>query len=228
MPAFLNTVRLAQIRITEKIDPTGIFNFAAIRRPGHSAFLAFSSHRDARAMCRAGARPVNNLHLLTKFCPALPIKNQRGCFTSGPPPPAFPSATHLKFRAWRSTSHLRMIRSDSQYMNATRTLRMLLGICLFAAVAGAVENKPDRQHANIHQLGIYLSPGDGHWVKSKTADGSIVVLEDRSVWEIDLFDRLDTALWLPITNITVVEITAGYLLINTDDGEKAHAKLLAP
>jgi hypothetical protein len=64
-------------------------------------------------------------------------------------------------------------------------------------------------------------------VKSKTDDGSIVVLEDRSAWEIDLFDRLDTALWLPMTSITVVEITGGYLLINTDDGEKAEAQLLS-
>jgi hypothetical protein len=91
-------------------------------------------------------------------------------------------------------------------MKATQILGTLLFVCLFATFSNAVGNKSDRQRTSIHQLGIYLSPGGGHWVKSKTADGSIVVLEDRSVWQIDLLDRLDTALWLPMTNITVVEI----------------------
>jgi hypothetical protein len=39
-------------------------------------------------------------------------------------------------------------------------------------------------------------------------------------------DQIDTALWLPMSEITVVETAGGYLLINTDDGEKAHASLL--
>lgn len=75
--------------------------------------------------------------------------------------------------------------------------------------------------------GVYLSPGGGHWIKSKTSDGQIVTLEDRSVWMIDQLDRIETMLWLPITSITVVEADVGYLLINTDDGEKAHATLLS-
>jgi hypothetical protein len=63
-------------------------------------------------------------------------------------------------------------------------------------------------------------------VQSKTDDGSIVTLEDGSVWQIDPLDQIDTTLWLPMTEITVVETGSGYLLINTDDGEKAHARLL--
>jgi len=74
--------------------------------------------------------------------------------------------------------------------------------------------------------GFYVSPGGGHWVQNKTDDGSIVTLEDGSVWQIDPLDQIDTALWLPITEITVVETSGDYLLINTDDGEKAHARLL--
>src|SRR5262249_52405441 len=74
---------------------------------------------------------------------------------------------------------------------------------------------------------VYAGVGGGHWVKSKTDDGEIVTLEDGSVWLIDVLDRIDTALWLPITDITVVETTGGYLLINTDDGEKASASLVS-
>lgn len=45
-------------------------------------------------------------------------------------------------------------------------------------------------------------------------------------------DRIYTALWLPITSITVVLsdypiLDYKYLLINTDDGEKALAKYLS-
>jgi hypothetical protein len=99
-------------------------------------------------------------------------------------------------------------------------------VCVFPIVSDGKENMSDREPTHVHQFGVYLSPGSGHWVKSKTDDGSIVILEDGSVWEIDPFDQIDTALWLPMTEITVVEMTGGYLLINTDDGEKAHAWLV--
>jgi hypothetical protein len=75
--------------------------------------------------------------------------------------------------------------------------------------------------------GPYIASGNGHWIKSKSSDGGIITLEDGSVWQIDSFDRIDTRLWLPITNITVAESDGGYLLINTDDRQKAHAKLLS-
>ena len=60
---------------------------------------------------------------------------------------------------------------------------------------------------------------DGHWVQSVSSDGAIVILEDGSVWEIDPADRVDTALWLPITNIVACDDK----LIDTDDNEIAEA-----
>jgi hypothetical protein len=102
----------------------------------------------------------------------------------------------------------------------------LIGLSGFALLSDGAESSPDRQPTRIHQFGLYLLPGGGHWVQSKTDDGSIVILEDGSVWQIDPLDQIDTALWLEMTDITVVEIAGGYLLINTDDGEKAHARLL--
>jgi len=57
----------------------------------------------------------------------------------------------------------------------------------------------------------------GHWIKSKT-DG-IVILEDNSVWEIDSFDRVDIALWMPVEQI----VTCNNFLINTDTGDKVSA-----
>lgn len=61
---------------------------------------------------------------------------------------------------------------------------------------------------------------DGHWVQSVSSDGAIVILEDGSVWEIDPQDRVDTALWLPTTNIVACDDK----LIDTDDNEIAEAK----
>ena len=60
---------------------------------------------------------------------------------------------------------------------------------------------------------------DGHWVKSVSSDGEIVVLEDGSVWQVDSADAIDSALWLPTTNIVACDDK----LINTDDGETVEA-----
>ena len=63
---------------------------------------------------------------------------------------------------------------------------------------------------------------DGHWVDSVSNDGTIVKLEDGSVWEVDPVDAIDSALWLPTTDI----IACDDKLINTDDNEKVSAKRL--
>ena len=63
---------------------------------------------------------------------------------------------------------------------------------------------------------------DGHWVDSVSDDGTIVKLEDGSVWEVDTVDAIDSALWLPTTDI----IACDDKLINTDDNEKVSATRL--
>jgi hypothetical protein len=50
-------------------------------------------------------------------------------------------------------------------------------------------------------------------------DGEIVKLEDGSVWEVDGADTVDSALWLPTTEI----VACDGKLINTDDNEKVSA-----
>ena len=77
----------------------------------------------------------------------------------------------------------------------------------------------------------YLGVGGGHWIKSKGNGGTLIVLEDGSVWEINSLDRIDTALWLPITDVTVLNASSPigeyrYTLVNKEDGEQALAKYL--
>lgn len=58
-----------------------------------------------------------------------------------------------------------------------------------------------------------------HWVESVSSDGQIVKLEDGSIWEVDSVGAIDSALWLPTTDI----IACDDKLINTDDNETVSA-----
>jgi hypothetical protein len=50
-----------------------------------------------------------------------------------------------------------------------------------------------------------------------TGEGTIVKLENGSLWQVDAVDTVKTALWLPTTEIAV----CGPKMINVDDGESA-------
>jgi len=78
---------------------------------------------------------------------------------------------------------------------------------------------------------VYPRVGGGHWIQKNIDSGTYMTLEDGSLWQFDPLDKIDAMLWLPVTEITVTESSSGspgydYLLINTDDGEKAHAKYI--
>ena len=62
----------------------------------------------------------------------------------------------------------------------------------------------------------------GHWVESVTDDGEIVKLEDGSIWQVDAGDTVDSALWLPTTDIVACDDK----LINTEDNETVSATRL--
>jgi hypothetical protein len=58
-------------------------------------------------------------------------------------------------------------------------------------------------------------------------DGNLVKLEDGSLWQVEPIDVVDSALWLALDNITVIEgDDPGYTykLINTDENEIVNAK----
>lgn len=93
-----------------------------------------------------------------------------------------------------------------------------------AAVAErrAAETKSQRAGAPRRGGGRTVASGceAGHWIDSVAADGQIIKLEDGSIWEVDPVDAIDSALWLPITDIVV----CGDKLINTDDNETVSAR----
>jgi hypothetical protein len=102
-----------------------------------------------------------------------------------------------------------------------------------AAMRGAANQTPPAKGAGPPKGGarVYAGVKGGHWIKQNIDNGSFILLEDRSLWQIDPLDKINAMLWLKISNITVVKSSKGspgydYLLINTDDGEKAHAKYM--
>ena len=77
----------------------------------------------------------------------------------------------------------------------------------------------------------YVGVGGGHWIDDNSSDGSMLKLEDGSLWAIEPEDQIDVTLWLQTTAVIVRRSNDGspgfdYLLINSDDTEKAHAKFL--
>ena len=80
-------------------------------------------------------------------------------------------------------------------------------------------------------IGPYAATGTGHWIKENIDRGRLILLEDSSLWQMDRLERIDAALWLKVSAITVLESSNGsvgydYLLVNTEDKEKCHAKFL--
>ena len=76
----------------------------------------------------------------------------------------------------------------------------------------------------------YTGTSGGHWIQDNS-DGKIITLEDGSMWQIAVLDQINTALWLPVTNIVVLRDGTAvgeykHILVNKDDADKAHAKYL--
>ena len=76
----------------------------------------------------------------------------------------------------------------------------------------------------------YPGEGPGHWIRENIDHGRYLLLEDRSLWEVDPVGRIEASLWLPTESIVVVVAPTGvlpYRLVNTDSGEAVEARCIA-
>ena len=85
--------------------------------------------------------------------------------------------------------------------------------------------------ASSKSAGSYTGIRGKHWIQENFDSGSFITLEDGSLWKIDPVDNVYAMLWLSTSEITVKNSSSGatgynYLLINTDDDEKVHAKYM--
>ncbi|MFO1505935.1 MAG: hypothetical protein U1F23_02460 [Lysobacterales bacterium] len=67
---------------------------------------------------------------------------------------------------------------------------------------------------------VHGSCESGLSVRSKADDGSIVILDDGSVWQVSSVDTVDARLWLPAEQIVACDDK----LINTDDNSTVEAQ----
>jgi hypothetical protein len=74
--------------------------------------------------------------------------------------------------------------------------------------------------ARLHAALTRSSCESGHWINEVMGDGAVIKLEDGSIWKVDDVDQIDSALWLPTTEIVV----CNGQLINTEDNESVHAE----
>lgn len=77
--------------------------------------------------------------------------------------------------------------------------------------------------------GTYSGTSSGHWLKEKLDGGKMIRLEDSSIWEISTIDKINTMLWLPIDEITIIESKNPmypYSLVNSSQKNSAEAKYI--
>ncbi|MEN3039529.1 MAG: hypothetical protein ABDI07_10365 [Candidatus Kryptonium sp.] len=75
----------------------------------------------------------------------------------------------------------------------------------------------------------YIGVDSEHWIQKVIDYGKIIVLEDGSLWEVSALDQFISFLWLPMSNIYVIESDNPlypYKLINIDDDESVQAKYI--
>lgn len=76
----------------------------------------------------------------------------------------------------------------------------------------------------------YIGIGDETSIQSISDGGRIITLLDNSVWEVSPLDIVDTAIWLPVTDVLIIDgddPIFPYKMINRDDNEVANVKLLS-
>jgi len=77
---------------------------------------------------------------------------------------------------------------------------------------------------------VYIGVGDETSIQSISDGGRIITLLDNSVWEVNPIDTVDTAIWLPVTDVLIIDGDDPgfpYKMINKDDNEVANVKLLS-
>ncbi len=118
---------------------------------------------------------------------------------------------------------LKLTESERQALNRwlNRYTRDVLKLAAGSGRSGLTRSTP----------GSYIAVGSGHWVQEVSSGGSIVTLEDGSMWEVNVVDRIYTMIWLPITDITVTVARDPigdykYVLVNKDDAETALVRFL--
>ncbi|MCE5237806.1 hypothetical protein LLH23_04880 [bacterium] len=103
--------------------------------------------------------------------------------------------------------------ATTTYPESTLTLFAADGtVCWQAPAAPAAIAPPLRPPAAAPGASQYLGGSSGHWMRPKLEGGQSVALDDGSLWEVGVRDRLNTMLWLLNEDIMVTENGGEYPL----------------
>lgn len=76
--------------------------------------------------------------------------------------------------------------------------------------------------------GVYSDEDSEHYLEANYNDGSMIVLEDGSMWEIDTMDQMISTSW-KFNDIITVSSSGGkydYVLSNSEDGKRVRANFI--
>jgi len=82
---------------------------------------------------------------------------------------------------------------------------------------------------SVSRGGTYRNTGQKLSIEEKTDDGTILILEDDSIWLVESPDRVDSGIWLATDDVIVSRSKSGvagydYQILNLDDKESVRAK----
>ena len=69
-----------------------------------------------------------------------------------------------------------------------------------------------------------------HWISDKSENGTLILLEDGTVWVVTPVDRVKTSIWLAVDHIAIFKSPSTpdypYVLVNEREEERVHVKYL--
>ena len=138
---------------------------------------------------------------------------------------------------WQTTSLSQLLQVESDLLQKARASHTPLPsrssvVDERSRSTAPIESFPPMPHRPpAHQR--YVRPtyiGADESIEEVSSNGAIITLSDGSIWKVSPLDQLDTALWLPVSDVRIVagdDPSYPYKMINKDDGEMANVELLS-
>ena len=77
----------------------------------------------------------------------------------------------------------------------------------------------------LFSSGVLADCESGHWIKTKSEDGTILTLEDGSVWKVLNGGEVDSQLWVDADDVLVCD--DGTIINKDEDNEQVDVQLLS-
>lgn len=135
---------------------------------------------------------------------------------------------------WRTTSLSQLLAAEASLLQKSRVSQppsapRAQSNATPRATAPPVASAPELSGRRLRAMADY--DGVEEYIDNVSSSGAVITLSDGSIWKVSPFDRIDTALWLPVTDVRIIagdDPSYPYKMINKDDGEVANVMPLSP